>query len=44
MKSKLKLQQQFKNVIISDEKDINDKTFSNYVKYQKQLLKELIAK
>ena len=43
-KSKLKLQQNFINEIIADEKDINNGIFSNYFKYQKPsfLVKDLI--
>ena len=43
-KSKLKLQQEFMNQIIDDEKDINDEIFWNCFKYQNAsfLTKELI--
>ena len=33
-KSKFKLQQEFMNEIIADEKDVNSKIFLNYLKYQ----------
>ena len=43
-KSKLKLQQEFMNEIIADEKDISDEIFWNYFKYQNLsfLAKDLI--
>ena len=43
-KSKLKLQKEFINEIITDEKVINDQIFQNYFKYENQLLlvKDLI--
>ena len=39
-KSKLKLQEEFMNEIITDEKDINNEIFLNYFKYQNQLFVE----
>ena len=36
-KSKLKLEQEFMNKVIADEKDIDDKIHWNYFKYQNPL-------